>query len=106
MQFPHLRWKEISLYLAYHLGPQEELEAENIYQFIGKRRTNRGRPPELATAGSKNKEEERFQAWVLPEVEPNEIQKRKMFCIAIEEMICAIMSSHDFTFDGKIYKQQ
>ena len=29
-----------------------------------------------------------------------------MFCIAIEEMICVVMRSHDFTFDGKIYRQR
>ena len=33
--------------------------------------------------------------WILPDETPNDDEKRWMFCIAIEEMICVVMKSHD-----------
>ena len=105
LKFTNLNWKEIALYLVFHMT-EEELQEEQIRESCPRRRSNRGEGPKFTASGSKLKMEERFQPWIFPEERPNPDMIRKMFCIAVRVMIIHVMSLHDFHFDGVIYRQR
>ena len=105
LKFTDLNWKEIALYLVFHLS-EEELQEEQIREACPRRRSNRGEGPKFTASGSKLKVVERFQPWIFPEEIPNPDMIRKMFCIAVRVMIVHVMSLHDFHFDGVIYRQR
>ena len=86
LKFPGLDWKEIGLYLTFHLTNDEILE-EGIREFCPKRRSNRGEGPKFTASGSKIKKNERFLPWIFTEEAPTQQITRKMFCIAVRIMI-------------------
>ena len=104
LKFPGLSWKSIALYLHYRVSEQDLVE-EGIQEYCPQRRTNRGHPPEFWANGVKRDDHERFGPWVFSSTPPDEITVRRMFCIAIENMIKVTMSLHDFQFEGTIYRQ-
>ena len=105
LKFPGLDWREIGLYLTFHLTNDEILE-EGIREYCPKRRSNRGEGPKFTASGSKIKKNERFLPWIFTEEAPTQEVTRKMFCVAIRIMIIRVMELHDFHFDGKIYRQK
>ena len=98
-----LQWKDIALYLRYHLT-QDEIEREGLGQVCPTRRYNR-RPPKFEVSGSDRDKEKRFEPWVFPETEPGEATVNKMFSMAVEVMVRRTMTIHDFTIDRKMYRQ-
>ena len=105
IQFVGLAWREIALYLRYHMS--EEALAEKGYgRFCPQRRSNRGEGPLFHASGSNKKEESRFGPWRFPLEVPDVVMTRRMFCSAIQVMIVKTMSLHDFRFDGKVYRQR
>ena len=105
IQFVGLAWREIALYLRYHMS--EEALVENGYdKFCPHRKSNRGEGPLFHASGSNMDEEARFGPWRFPLDVPDVVTTRRMFCSAIQLMIVKTMSLHDFRFDGKVYRQR
>ena len=102
-QFVGQDWREISLYLRYHMST-EEVEEEGIMDFCPKRK-HKGKPPEFTSSGSSLKKESRHGPWRFPTKSPDAKKTRYMLCIAIEIMIVKVMKSHDYEFAGDIYRQ-
>ena len=104
MVFQNLQWKEIALYLKYHLSI-EECTDDDMRRYLP-RRKYKGKNPIFVCSGSKNDSKERYEPWMFDSDGPDEIQMRKMFCKAMEIIIMKALSLHDFTFNGKIYRQE
>ena len=102
--FEDLVWKEIGLYLRYHMSDEESIQ-KGYSEFCPRRRKKNGKPTFYAS-GSHKKEEVRHGPWVFPRAKPSQLITRKMFCSAIEVMITKTMAMHDFQFDGKVYRQK
>ena len=102
-QFIGQDWKEITLYLRYHMS-EEELKEEGILHFCPKRKHN-GKPPEFTSSGSDQRIIKRHGPWRFLTKAPDSKETKYMLCIAIERMIRRIMRSHDFEFAEEIYRQ-
>ena len=100
----NVEWKEVMLYLRYMLD-DDELTAKDLWEYVPKRRTNRGRPPTFISSGSDLHEEERLKSWVFPELEPDENIKKKMFADAIGVLIIKTISNHVYQYNSTIFKQ-
>ena len=105
LKFEGLKWKEIALYLKYHMT-DEERTREGIDRYCPRRKTDRGRKPKFTASGSSKHEKVRFGPWVFRRKGPNARVLRKMFCLAFKCLIKVTMSTHDFYFDGQIYRQK
>ena len=101
--FPGLVWKEIALYLTYHLS-RDQIQMEGIQAFCPTRRHKKGKPT-FTASGSSKKVMIRHGPWIFPQRGPNLMMTRKMFCLAIRVMVEKAMSLHDFHFDGQVYRQ-
>ena len=101
--FKGLEWKEVALYLRYHVT-DEELEKLRLTKFCPRRRHNR-RPPIFVNSGRDAAKRKRYGPWRFPKKAPDDNVRRYMFCIAIEKMVIRTMKIHDFQFDGMIYRQ-
>ena len=99
-----LKWKEIALYLKFHLK-EECIKEKGISQYCPKRKHRVGKPPLFTASGSKREEVDRFGPWIFPDIAPDAYMTRKLFCWAIEIMVVKTMEMHDFQFDGDIYRQ-
>ena len=102
--FEGLQWKEIALYLRYHMN-DEEIEQTEYKKFCPVRRTKKGPNPKFTCSGTSNKEENRMNAWIFEKEEPDDTIVRGMFCDAIGIMIKKTMEMHDYKFDSKVYRQ-
>lgn len=101
--FADLQWKEIALYIRYHMT-NVEIANNGLEEFCPKRKYRR-RPPIFVTSGSDPDTAKRHEPWVFPNQDPDQYVLRRMFCVAIEVMVIRTMSLHDFKFDNKIYRQ-
>ena len=101
--FEHLKWKEIALYLKYHLNPESD-DYTSVSRFLP-RRKGTGRPPEFVGSGSDKNRTKRYEPWVFPWARPRNQMVRTMFCMSIEIMICETMRLHDFSFSGELFRQ-
>ena len=97
--------RELSLYLSLNLSP-EELEEENIAQYCHKRKTKRGAPPKLSGSGIDNNTENRYEAWIEPEEQPDESTEKKMISIALKVAIKFIMKNHIYKVNDQIKRQK
>ena len=104
LRFEKLNWREIALYLRFHLS-DEEISAEGLEGVCPRRKTHLGRPPTFVSSGSAAGSDERYGPWFFPRRAPRGVEVRRMFCIAVRVMIVKTMSLHDFQLDGKIYRQ-
>ena len=104
LTFLNLNWKEIALYIRYHLTNDDVIPG-NTGAYLPKRKT-KGKKPIFECSGSKDSVFERHRPWVFTNEEPNEVTVRIMFCKCIEILINKCMSLHDFTFNGKVYRQE
>ena len=104
LRFEKLNWREIALYLRFHLS-DEEIRAEGLEGVCPRRKTHLGRPPTFVSSGSAAGSDERYGPWFFPRRAPRGVEVRRMFCIAVRVMIVKTMSLHDFQLDGKIYRQ-
>ena len=104
LSFPNIEWKDISLYLVYHLSSQE-IENEGFREYCPVRRSMRVNTPQFSCRGTNKSEEKRFGPWIFPESQPDQGTLRKMFCLALKCMIKVTMINHDFQFNGTIYRQ-
>ena len=104
LEFKNLQWKEIALYLRYHLG-HREIMAEGLGWICPRRRNDR-RPPMFEASGSDRDKKKRYDPWIFSRREPDDRTVRRMFCIAIEVMIKRTMSLHDFKLDEKVFRQR
>jgi hypothetical protein len=105
LELSKVDWKEIALYLRYHLD-DNEIREKGLDLLLPTRKTTRGRPPIFTGAGSEKDTRKRHAAWIFPEQTPEGNQRRRMFCYAIEVMIRKTMALHDFQFDGNIHRQK
>ena len=104
MVFRDLQWKEIVLYLRYHMT-DSELTDYVLKGYCPRRRYGR-RPPVFETSGSDPDKSKRHEPWIFPKNRPHEDIVRKMFCMAIEIMVIKTMSLHDFQFDDRVFRQK
>ena len=103
--FKGLSWKEIALYLRFHMS--EDAIVENHYgKYLPQRKRKRGRKPEFHASGSDMNASVRHGPWRFPRRKPSNLMTRRMFCAAMKLMIVKTMSLHDFRFDGKVYRQK
>ena len=99
-----IEWKEVALYLKYHLT-DEELHTTNIARFIPTRKFRHGRPL-FVRSGSIINKTVRLKPWIFTEELPEELAVREMFCLAIKVMVRKTMELHDFIFNNIIYRQK
>ena len=102
IKFLNLQWKEIVLYLKYHLSMDEC--TDEMKRYIPCRKY-KGKNPIFECSGSKNDSIDRYEPWIFNSDEPDDIQIRMMFCKTMEIIIMKALSLHDFIFNGKIYRQ-
>ena len=93
------------MYLRYHIDDRE-LETKSYAKFCPKRKVRPGQFPKFTANGTTRDTKKRRQAWVFPKKAPEPSIVRDMFCEAIGCMIRKTMTLHDFSFDGKIYRQK
>ena len=103
--FERLDWKEIALYLRYHMD-EDEIQREGYGVVCPVRRSNLGRPPIFTTSGSSKDDSKRLDPWVFGKRPPSRRKIRRMFCYAIRLMMRETMKSHDFQFNGHVYRQR
>ena len=102
--FNEIDERELSLYLAINLKP-EELEKREISQYCHKRRHKKGAPPKITGCAIDNKIENRYSPWLEPEKAQDERTTKKMISIALEIVIKFIMNNHIYKING-ICKRQ
>ena len=103
LKFEKLDWKEIALYLRFHLT-EAEIQVEGLERICPRRKCKKGRP-KFITSGSAAKSVVRHGPWLFRQRGPGRDVVRRMFCVAIRVMIVKTMSLHDFQLDGKVYRQ-
>ena len=104
IQFEKLQWKEITMYLRYHMK-QSEIDECDFSQYLPIRRFHK-RPPLFVHSGSMDEVEIRHHPWIFLALEPDANTLRRMFCRVIEVMIIRTMGLHDYLYDGQIYRQK
>ena len=104
LKFEKLNWREIALYLRFHLS-DEEIREEGLTGVCPWRKTHLGHPPTFVASGSAAEVQKRHGPWFFPRRAPRGLEVRRMFCIAVRGMIVKTMSLHDFQLDGKVYRQ-
>ena len=104
MLFDNLEWKEIGMYLKYHME-NEEIERKGYTRFCPKWKVRPGRKPMFIANGTARDRNIRQQAWTFPKQTPPADTMRRMFCDALGCMVKKTMSVHDFMFGGQIYRQ-
>ena len=105
IEFNNLDWKEIGMYLRYHLE-EDDIEQKGYAQYCPTKRRRPGRFPRFEANGTARDVKKRQQAWQFPRYAPNTDVIRIMFCDAIGCMIKRTMKLHDFSFDGKTFRQR
>ena len=82
-----------------------EIRQMGLERVTPKRRYLKGTKPGVTGVGplGKNSDDE-FQ-WVFPEVEPTDLEKRKLFAACLEIGIRKAFALHLYQFGGRIYKQ-
>ena len=101
--FENLQWKEISIFLKYHMT-QAEIQDSNFKEYLPRRKYSR-RPPMFVRSGSMNNKKIRHQPWIVPRQGPDDARVRSMFCEAVGILIKKTMGMHDYLLDGNIYRQ-
>ena len=71
-----------------------------------RRKNIRGRPPKFETSGSSTTKETRFEPWIFDVGDPSDVEVRVMFCVAVGIMVKRTMELHDFSIDGRIFRQK
>ena len=104
LKFEKLVWKEIALYLRFHLT-DEQIAAEGLDRICPQARSSMGRPPTFVASGSDLNLDVRYGPWVFRRRSPSRAVVRRMFCSAVRLMIVKTMSLHDFQLDGQLYRQ-
>ena len=104
LKFEKLVWKEIALYLRFHLT-DEQIAAEGLDRICPRARSNLGRPATFVASGSDLRLDVRYGPWVFRRRSPSRAVVRRMFCFAVRLMIVKTMSLHDFQLDGQLYRQ-
>ena len=105
IEVKNLDWKEIGIYLRYHMN-DDTLERAGYDRYCPTKRVRPGRFPLFVANGTVRDEEKRHAAWVFPVSIPEANVVREMFCEAVGCMIRKTMDLHDFCFDGRIYRQR
>ena len=82
-KFEEIDTRELSLYLALNLKPQE-LEAENIKQYVHKRKYTRGAPTKITGCALDNNIDKRYSPWLEPEQTPDDKTSKRMLAIALK----------------------
>ena len=104
LRFEGMEWKDIALYLKYHMS-EIDLRTEGVWKHCPRRRRKGGNEPSFTASGVDKDKKKRFGPWIFPRRKPGNVTLRKMFCLAIKCMIKVTMKNHDFQFDGTIYRQ-
>lgn len=85
-----MSYQDLGLYLAFHLN-EDEMRCLGILECCPRRRTTRGRPPTMTGSGIKEREEERFKPWHMPENVPDAGVRRTMFKEALRIALKFVM---------------
>ena len=84
-----LVWKEIALYLRYHMI-EKELEREGFGDYCPSRRHTQGKPT-FRASGSDASIQVRFQPWIFCRSKPGMYIVRRMFCAAVKLRVVKTM---------------
>ena len=101
LKFEKLDWKEIALYLKFHLA-DDEIAEERLGRICPYARSDRGRPPTFSASGSDADMRVRHGPWVFRQKNPGQRLIRRMFCVAVRVVIEKTMSVHKFQLDEVI----
>ena len=95
--FVDLEWKEVALYLKYHMT-DNEIRTVGLRDYVPTSRFNR-RPPLFTRSGSQSNRKIRHSTWRFPSIPPDEIILRKMFCEAVAVIVKRTMRLHDASME-------
>ena len=73
-----------------------------LLRFCPRRKTNRGRPPTITGSAVDENRTKRYQPWLPPVEQQDEITTRKMFMEAMKVVLLFIMKNHLYTLDNQI----
>ena len=105
MKIDNVNYKEAARYCAMKYGKAEIL-ANGIARVVPSRRFRKGTKPGVTGAGPRSKYSDDEEVWKFPDVEPTEIEKRKLIACCAEIGIRTVFTSHLYQFNGKIFLQQ
>ena len=84
-----------------------EIRAAGLERIVPVRKFTRGRAPGITSAEAKHAEAERAKdKWVFPDLEPTELEKRKLMAAVLEIGVRAAWENSVYQFGGKYYLQQ
>ena len=104
VQVVGLNAEELELYLSSNRS-EAELRDLGLLRFCPRRKTNRGRPPIITGCAVDENKTKRFQPWLPPVEQPDEVTTRKMFTEAMKIELLLLMQNHLYTFDNQIKLQ-
>ena len=99
-----LNAEELGLYLSLNRS-EAELRDQGLLRFRPRRKTNRGRSPTITGCAVDENKTKRFQPWLPPVEQPDEVTTRKMFTEAMKIVLLFIMQNNLYTFDNEIKLQ-
>ena len=104
-EIEEINFKEVVLYIALN-KTQEEIDEMGLTDKCPKRKNRRGQRPKITGNGTKEKETDRYEPWIMPDLSIlTEKEERKLFTIALKIALERIMKNHIYEFDGKLYRQ-
>ena len=98
-------YKELSLYLSLNKDDQQ-LRDIGMHQYCPKRRSNRGRRPNITGCGTTESDEDCHQPWVFPDISGISCRTKKlMIAEALRIVLLTVLRSHTYEFAGQIKRQ-
>ena len=84
-----------------------EIRAAGLERIVPIRKFTRGRAPGITSAEAKHAEAERAaDKWIFPDLEPTELEKRKLMAAVLEIGVRAAWDNSVYQFGGKYYLQK
>ena len=100
-----INYKELSLYLSLNKDDQQ-LRDIGMDQYCPKRRSNRGRRPNITGCGTTESDDDRHRPWVFPDISGMDYQtKKRMVAEALRIVLVTVLRSHTYEFAGQIKRQ-
>ena len=83
-----------------------EIRQMGLQRVVPKRRFKKGRTPGITGAEPLGMDIEDEEKWIFPDVEPTELEKRKLVAACLEIGVREAFSLHLYQFGGRIYNQR
>ena len=97
-------WQELALYLAV-THTQQQLDQLGLSHVTHTRVHRTGPRPEITTEEIVNRNSDTVSKFRLPARVPTEDEQRKMFAVALENLIKTAMGNHVYSFNGLLRRQ-